>query len=56
MEITKYPREGKLEVRYVLADPNDSFDMRKAIDQLADQLAYGHSMMFDMKGKIVTVE
>ena len=56
MQITKYPREGKLEVRYVLVDPNDSFDMRMAIDQLAEQLAYGHDMMFDMKGMMVTVE
>ena len=58
MQITKYPQEGRLEVRYTLINPEDAkiFDMCTAVDKLAEQLAYGHATMFGMKGEIINVD
>jgi len=56
MELRKHRREGCLEVKYMLINPEENFDIGNAIDQLADQLAWGHKTFFDMKGKIVNVD
>ena len=55
MEITKYRKEGRLEVRYILVNPGEDVDLGRIVDQVADQLAWGHDSMFDIKGKIVNV-
>lgn len=55
MEITKYRREGRLEIRYILADPNEDIDVGVLVDKLADQIAWGFATMFDIKGKIKSV-
>ena len=56
MEITKSRKEGRLEVRFILIDPNESYDIGEPVDKLCDQLAWGFATMFDIKGKIVNVE
>ncbi len=56
MEVTKHRREGRLEIKYILIDPNEDFDAGQAIDQLADQLIWGHYTFFDMKGKVIDVD
>jgi hypothetical protein len=56
MEIRKYKREGRVEVRFMLVNPAEQYDLSQPVDKLADQLAYGFATMFDMKGKIVEVE
>ena len=58
MEIRKYHKDGRLEVRYILNNPQDavSFSVPQAIDQLAEQLMWGHSTFFDMKGKVINVD
>lgn len=56
MEVTKHHREGRLEIRYVLLHPGENFDVGQAIDQLADQLIWGHYTFFDMKGKVIDVD
>lgn len=56
MEVTKHHREGRLEVKYILLNPNEDFDLGQAIDQLADQLIWGHYTFFDMKGKVIDVD
>jgi len=56
MEITKNRKEGRLEVRFILIDPNESYDIGEPVDKLCDQLAWGFATMFDIKGKIVNVE
>ncbi|MCX7912294.1 MAG: hypothetical protein N2506_04960 [Dehalococcoidales bacterium] len=56
MEIRKYRKQGRLEVRFYLVNPAESYDLGEPVDRLADQLAYGFAVMFDVKGKIVDVE
>ncbi len=56
MEVTKYHKEGRLEIRYILLEPGEGFDVGQAIDQLADQLVWGHYTFFDMKGKVIDVD
>lgn len=56
MEIAKHRKEGRLEVRFYLLNPKDSLDLGEPVDQLCDQLAWGFSTMFGIKGKIVNVE
>ena len=56
MEVTKHHKEGRLEIRYILIAPSENFDVGQAIDQLADQLVWGHYTFFDMKGKVIDVD
>ena len=56
MEVIKHHGEGRLEIKYLLVDPNESFNVGQAIDQLADQLIWGHYTFFDMKGKVIDVD
>lgn len=56
MEIRKYRKEGRVEVRFFLINPAEIYPLSEPVDQLADQLAFGFSTMFDMKGKIVDVD
>jgi len=56
MEIRKYRREGRVEVRFSLINPAENYPLSEPVDKLADQLAYGFATMFDMKGKIVDVD
>ena len=56
MEITKYRKQGRGEVRFFLINPGEQYSLGEPVDKLADQLAYGFATMFDMKGKIVNVD
>jgi len=56
MEITKYRKQGRLEVRFILINPSEDYDIADPVDKLCDQLAWGFDTMFDIKGKIINVE
>ena len=56
MQIVKHRKEGRLEVRFFLLNPGESYDLGEPVDKLCDQLAWGFSTMFGVKGKIVNVE
>jgi len=56
MEVRKYRKQGKLEIRFFLVNPNDRYDIGEPVDKLADQLAWAFANMFDIKGKIVDVD
>jgi len=56
MEITKYRKEGRLEVRFILINPNEDYDIGEPVDKVSDQLAWGFATMFDIKGKIINVD
>ena len=56
MEIRKYRKQGRLEIRFSLINPGEPFDLGEPGDNLCDQLAWGFGNMFDIKGKIVDVE
>ena len=58
MEIRKYRRGGRLEIKYILINPEDAatFSIPEAIDQLAQQLMWGHYTFFGMKGEMVDVD
>ena len=56
MEITKYRNQGRLEVRFILINPNENYDIGDPVDKVCDQLAWGFATMFDIKGKIINVD
>ena len=56
MEVRKYRKQGRLEVRFILINPAEEYDIGEPVDQLADQLSWGFANMFDIKGKIVDVD
>jgi hypothetical protein len=56
MEIRKYRKEGRVEVRFFLINSAETYPLSEPVDKLADQLAYGFASMFDMRGKIVDVD
>ena len=56
MEITTYKQEGKLEVKYILINPDEQVDLGRFVEQLCQQLMYGHKTMFGITGKIRDVE
>jgi hypothetical protein len=58
IEIKKCPREGRLEIRYIAINREDTKALEtaaKSVDTLAEQLAYMHDAMFGMKGEIIHV-
>jgi hypothetical protein len=56
MEIRKFRKEGRLEVRFFLINPTEQYDVGEPVDKLCDQLSWGFANMFDIKGKIVDVD
>ena len=56
MQIIKHRKDGRLEVRFYLLDPKEQYDLGEPVDKLCDQLAWGFSAMFGVKGKIINVE
>ena len=56
MEIRKYRKEGRIEVKFLLVNPAEQYDLGQPVDKLTNQLAWGFSTMFDIKGKIIEVE
>ena len=56
IEIRKWPKEGRLEIRYVAINPEDPGAkdvIGQSTDGLAMQLAFTHDTLFGMKGKII---
>ena len=56
LEVRKYPREGRLEIRYVAVNPGDvrsQETIANCVEGLAMQMAVIHDTMFGMKGKII---
>ncbi len=53
IELIKYRRQGRLEIRFIPINPAEDVDLGAPVDSLCDQLAYGFNSMFDIKGKII---
>ena len=56
LEVRKWPREGRLEIRYVAVNPGDARSqatITNCVEGLAMQMAVIHDTMFGMKGKII---
>jgi hypothetical protein len=56
LEVRKYPREGRLEIRYVAVNPGDvrsQATIANCVEGLAMQMALIHDTIFGMKGKII---
>lgn len=56
MEVKKYRRTGKVEVRFSKVNEGEDFDLGQPVDQLCNQLTWGFNKFFGVKGKIVDVE
>ena len=55
MEITKYKKQGRLEIKFIKVNPNETYDVGEVVDLLANQFAGGFGQVFGMKGKIIDV-
>jgi hypothetical protein len=55
MEITKYKKQGRLEIKFIKVNPNETYDVGEVVDLLANQFAGGFGQIFGMKGKIIDV-
>jgi len=59
VEIRKCPNEGRLEIRYIAINQEDTQALQTAangVNTLAEQLAFMHDTMFGMKGEIIHVD
>ena len=56
MEVKRHHKDGRLEIKYVLLDSSEGFDVGQAVDQLAEQLIWGHYSFFGMQGKLIDVD
>jgi len=56
MQVVRHSREAHLEIKYILVDPNEGFDPRQAITQLAEQLMSYHDVIFGMEGEVIDVD
>jgi len=56
MQVIRHSREPHLEIKYILVDPNESFDPGQGITQLAEQLMSYHDVFFGMEGEIIDVD
>jgi len=52
IEIKRDRQEGKLEVKYVPTKPCPYVDQATLVEEFSNQVAWGHAMLFDMKGQI----
>jgi len=56
LEVRKYPKEGRLEIRYIAVNPEDARSQNtitNCVEGLATQMAVIHDTFFGMKGKII---
>lgn len=56
MELKRYHKEGRLEVRYIPVNPDEAVDLSSTVDALSEQLMWGHANFFGMKGKLIDVD
>ncbi len=52
IEIKRDRHEGKLEVKYIPTKPCPYVDQATLVEEFSNQVAWGHAMLFDMKGQI----
>jgi hypothetical protein len=52
IEIKRDRQEGKIEMKYVPTKPCPYVDRATLVEEFSNQVAWGHAMMFDMKGQI----
>ena len=52
IEIKRDRQGGKLEVKYIPTKPCPYVDQATLVEEFSNQVAWGHAMLFDMKGQI----
>ena len=58
MELRVHHREGRVEIKYTLINPEDAklFNMSQAVDKMNNFTEITHETMFGMQGKIIDVD
>ena len=56
LEITKYRKAGRFEVRLIPLDPDERYDPGEMVDSMCHQFAAIFSTMLGVKGTIINVE
>ena len=56
LEITKYRREGRFEVKLIPVGPGEDYNPEEMVDSLCYQFAAIFNTMLGVKGKIINVE
>ncbi len=52
IEIKRDRQEGKIEMKYIPTKPCPYVDQATLVEEFSNQVAWGHAMLFDMKGQI----
>ena len=52
IEIKRDRQEGKIEMKYIPTKPCPDVDQATLVEEFSNQVAWGHAMLFDMKGQI----
>ena len=56
LEITKYRREGRFEVKLIPVAPDENYNPEEMVDSICHQFAAIFNTMLGVKGKIINVE
>jgi hypothetical protein len=56
IEITKYRKEGRFEVKLMPLHPDQNFNSAEMVDGLCHQFAYLFNTLMNVKGKIINVD
>jgi hypothetical protein len=56
LEITKYRREGRFEVKLISVAPNADYNPEEMVDSICHQFAAIFNTILGVKGKIINVE
>ncbi len=56
MEVTKYRQQGKVDVQFLLVDPDAEYDFAQIVDSFTTQLMWSFANVFDIKGRVIEKE
>jgi len=56
IDIRKNRSKGRIEITYNPTNPCPYFDVGTMVDEMSNQLAWGHATMFGMKGQITNAD
>ena len=56
LEITKYRREGRFEVKLIPITPDEQYNPEEMVDSMCHQFASIFNTILGVKGKIINVE
>ena len=56
IEIKRDRQKGEMEMKYIPTKPCPYVDQATLVEEFSNQVAWGHAMMFDMRGQITDAD